>query len=92
LFVPVVHGSTSFGGDEVKGAPAPAEYATPPLRDMLFALINERMKEQEKEVVSFGDWLERVISPRESPEVLLQHAADAVRDLEDYWREDAGTI
>ena len=74
----------------MKGASPPAEYATPVLRDMLFALVNERMKEQEKEVVSFGDWLERVISPRESPDVLLQRAADAVRDLEDYWREDAG--
>jgi hypothetical protein len=68
----------------MKGAPTPAEYSTPPLRDMLFALINAEMRQQDGDTAETVNYVVGTQHAR-----LLQRAVDAVRDMEDYWRADA---
>jgi hypothetical protein len=61
-----------------RGAPEPAEHATPVLREMLFGLINA---ERNRQGADQYDPAERV----DYRTFLLRVATNAVRELEDYW-------
>lgn len=63
-----------------RGAPEPAEHATPVLREMLFALINAEMRRQDETPAAVYR-----NEPRTVADSLLQVAVDAVRAIEDYW-------